>query len=173
MIFNAMGFQLAWWACIAGAAYGYEWAAIAFCGVLAALHFSQVPQRLAELQLVLMTLLIGVVMDTVLQFVGVIEFKGHALGPLSPFWLWAVWAMFGMTLNVSMAFLQRLPTWLCAILGGVFGPISYYGGARVGAAIGADTPVQLLLIGLEWMLLMPLLVKLARHYRYKVWSSMA
>ncbi len=160
---NAIGFQLAWWACIAGAAYGYEWAAIGFCAVLAALHFSQVSKPRAELQLVTSTWLMGMAMDTILQLVGVIEFKGAALGPLSPYWLWVLWAMFAMTLNVSMAFLQHQPGWVCALLGAIFGPISYYGGAQVGAATGADTPAQWLLIGLEWMLLMPLLIKLARR----------
>ena len=162
MILNAIGFQLGWWACIAGAAYGYEWAAIAFCGVLAALHFSQIPQPRPELQLVCITWLVGLVMDTVLQFAGAIQFKGAALGLLSPYWLWVLWAMFAMTLNVSMAFLQRQPSWACALLGAIFGPLSYYGGVQMGAATGLDTPAKWLLIGLEWMLLMPILVKLAR-----------
>ena len=134
---------------------------MSLCAVLACLHFLGVKNPLSELQMVLATWLIGMVTDTILQWVGVIQFKGAALGNLSPYWLWVVWIMFAMTLNVSMAFLQRQSTWVCALLGAVFGPLSYYGGAQVGAATGANMPIQLLLIGFEWMLVLPLLVKLA------------
>lgn len=160
---NAVGFQAGWWACIAGVGRGLEIEALVFCVLLigAHLHFSRSPRQ--ELKLGAIALLIGVVLDSLLQSFSVIAFYGWALGPLSPFWLWALWVLFGLTLNSSLAFLRAQPLFIAAMLGLFFGPITYYAGAKLGAAGLNASPFHILSLALVWMLAMPLLVTAAKQ----------
>jgi hypothetical protein len=164
LLINALGFQLAWWALVAGVAPGLEAAALALCAVLAAAHvryMSASPRR--EAALAIAALLVGICVDTVLQATGFITFHGASLGPLSPFWLWMLWALFGLTLDASMAFLKRRHWALSALLGGVFGPLSYLAGAKMGAADLAATPLNFAVLAGAWVIALPLLVGLARR----------
>ena len=160
---NAVGFQAGWWACIASVGRGLEIEALVFCVLLisAHLHFSGSP--LQELKLGAIALLIGVVLDSLLQSFSVIAFYGWALGPLSPFWLWALWVLFGLTLNSSLAFLKTQSPLITATLGLFFGPITYYAGAKLGAAGLNASPFHILSLALVWMLAMPLLVTAAKQ----------
>ena len=162
-LINALGFQAGWWACIAGVGRGLELEAIGFCALLAGAHlyFAQFPQQ--ELKLAALALVFGVLLDASLQQFAVIDFYGWALGPLSPFWLWALWVLFAFTLNSSLAFLQKQPRVTAALLGLVFGPLTYYAGAKLGAAALDASPTHMFLIALAWMLAMPLLVIAAQH----------
>ncbi len=163
LVINAVGFQVAWWALVAGVAPGYEGAALALSALLAAAHlrfFSPRPKR--ELGLALAAWLLGLGFDSLLQAGGFITFQGASLGPLSPFWLWALWALFGLTLDASMSFLQRRHWALSAVLGGVFGPLSYLAGAKLGAATLVANPLNFAALALAWAIAMPLLVWLAR-----------
>jgi len=163
LVINAVGFQVAWWALVAGVAPGYEGAALALSALLAAAHlryFSPRPKR--ELGLAGSAWLLGLGFDSLLQAGGFITFQGASLGPLSPFWLWALWALFGLTLDASMSFLQRRHWSLSAVLGGIFGPLSYLAGAKLGAATLVATPLNFGALALAWAIAMPLLVWLAR-----------
>ena len=164
LVINAVGFQVAWWALVAGVAPGYQGAALALSALLAAAHlrfFSPRPKR--ELGLALAAWLLGFGFDSLLQAGGFITFQGASLGPLSPFWLWALWALFGLTLDASMSFLQRRHWSLSAVLGGIFGPLSYLAGAKLGAATLVANPLNFTALALAWAIAMPLLVWLARR----------
>lgn len=161
-IVNAVGFQAGWWACVAGVGYGFEITALALGAVLAVAHLVQATHKAAEAKLAFIALVLGIAVDTLLQAMGVIEFHGLALEPLSPLWLWMLWILFAMTLNFSMGFLKTKPWGLSALLGFVFGPISYVAGARLGAASLDESLVHLATLGVTWMLAMPLLVSLAK-----------
>ena len=108
-------------------------------------------------------LALGLVIDSLLQYSSVIHFYGWALGALSPFWLWMLWVMFAMTLNASLDFLQPLPLWVSATLGGVAGPLTYLAGASFGAAAMEPTLTHVSLLALAWAMALPLLVVLARQ----------
>lgn len=118
---------------------------------------------MSELKLMLFTVIIGVVVDSLLQRLSVIQFDGKALGLLSPFWLWALWGIFALTLNSSLAFLKRQSLIVSAALGGVFGPVTYYAGSTLGAAELDVTPVRILALGTAWAIAMPLLVVIAQR----------
>jgi hypothetical protein len=164
LFFNILGFQTAWWACIAGVGRGLEIPALLYGLVLAGLHlrFAQQPQQ--EAKLAALALVVGMVADTLLQMTSVISFYGWALGPLSPFWLWLLWALFAMTLNTSLSFLQTHTLWLSALAGLVFGPLNYYAGAQLGAASFDNTPVHLGALAITWGLALPVLVCAAKHF---------
>ena len=163
VVINALGFQAAWWACIVGAGHGFDREAIVFCVILAVLHLRISKHRWPECQLGLFAVLLGVVVDSLLQALSVIRFAGAALEPLSPFWLWTLWGMFALTLNASLAFLKGQPLIVSAALGLLFGPATYYAGTNLGAAELDVTPVRMLALGTAWAIAMPLLVVIAQR----------
>lgn len=165
VILNALGFQAAWWILIISVDRGLEAPAIALCLVLAALHLYVNPRPGLELRLAAASCGLGIVLDTLLQATGVITFRGWALGLLSPLWLWTLWALFGLTLNASMAFLLSRHWGLSVLLGGIFGPLSYLAGGKLGAASFSPSAQNLAALAVAWMVAMPLLVILARHWQ--------
>ena len=78
----------------------------------------------------------------------------------APYWIVAIWALFAITLNVSMRALRdRL--WLGALLGLVGGPAAYYSGAKLGALTLVQALPALAALALGWALVTPLLLTLA------------
>ena len=163
LFLNAFGFQTAWWACIAGVGHGLEIPALVYGLVLAGLHVAFAPKPWQEIQLAAIALALGLVIDTVLQATSVIHFYGWSLAFLSPFWLWLLWVLFAMTLNTSLAFLQTKPLWLSASVGLVFGPLTYYAGAQLGAASFESSLTRTGALALAWMVALPFLVYMAQQ----------
>lgn len=159
---NALGFQMGWWSCVAGVGVGLEIPALVFCLALTTALVYFAPNPLLEIKLAAVACLLGVVLDTSLQSFSVISFYGWSLGPLSPFWLWLLWIMFALTLNSSLSFLQRLPLIVSAAAGFLFGPLTYYAGAKLGAASFDNTLSHLAVLAVAWMVAMPGLVWLAK-----------
>ena len=158
LIVNALGFPSGWWACVLGVVHGYETAGLLFCGLLVVAHLFWVGSARQEMQLAFVALLLGIAIDTLLQFFKVIHFEGLAWGVLSPFWLWMLWILFALTLNSSLAFLKRLPLRVAAAAGLVFGPLSYLAGAALGAASLHRSFFELSILALAWTLALPVLV---------------
>ena len=159
---NAIGFQTAWWVCIAGVAHGFEVVALVFCAALACGHLRYTAHAQQDLRLAAWALGIGIVVDTLLQYVGVMHFRGLSILGLSPLWLWMLWVMFALTLNTSLAFLKTKPLALSALAGFVFGPLTYYAGAELGAASWEGSSFPFLTLALAWMVALPSLVFLSR-----------
>ncbi|WP_082368695.1 DUF2878 domain-containing protein [Piscinibacter sakaiensis] len=161
---NAVVFQLAWFACVLGGAHGLPWLGPLAVAAMAAWHLGWVARPDPELRLVAAALALGLVFDALLLASGAIRFpSGHWLPGLSPYWMQALWVLFALTLNVSLRWLKgRLL--LAAALGAVSGPLSFWGGARLGAATLVDRPLALGLLAVGWGLAMPLLVGAATRW---------
>jgi hypothetical protein len=161
-LINAIGFQAGWWAIIVGVGHGFELQAMALCLSLVGLHIYFASDRQRELHIAVIAWLLGVLIDSLLQYFSIIHFYGWALWQLSPFWLWMLWVLFAMTLNASLAWLQTQALWLSALLGGVAGPLTYLAGARFGAAFVQPSVGHVLVLALTWALALPILVAVAR-----------
>jgi hypothetical protein len=72
----------------------------------------------------------------------------------------ALWAEFAIALNVTLRWLKRRPV-LAGMLGAVFGPLSFLGGVRLGAARFVDEPAALVTLACMWAVLMPLVMWLS------------
>lgn len=140
-----------------------ELEAIVFCFILASLHIytSRIPVQ--EIKMGVCAVSTGILVDSLLQHFSVIRFDGWALGSLSPFWLWALWAMLGLTFNSSLAFLKEQSTITTAFIGLVFGPLTYYAGAKLGAAEFDASITHMASLAIVWMFVMPLLVFTAQQ----------
>lgn len=162
MLLNVAISQAGWFGVVLAAARGMPaLAALVACAGVAA-HLVLMPHgvRRTELRIVLAVMAVGALWDSALAASGVIRYpNGQWSAYLAPYWLVGLWALFATTLNVSMRWMHG--RWLMAILfGGMGGPLSFWAGARLGAAHFPDPVLALVLIGLGWAVLMPLLVRI-------------
>ena len=162
-LINAIGFQIGWFLCIVSVPNNLELPALLICAVLVGIHFLYSGSRVQDFKISLICLGLGIVLDSIVQYFSIIDFYGWALGPLSPFWLWMIWVMFGLTLNSSLSFLQNQHWLVSALAGLLFGPLSYLAGSKLGAASLPDKLISLGTLALIWMITLPLLVLLGKH----------
>lgn len=163
VIVNVVAFQIGWFACVLGAAHNLPWAGTATAAVIVAAHiiFAARPQQ--ELKLVALALAIGAVWDSLLLSLHWLDFtSGVLIDGVAPHWILAMWALFAITLNHSLAWLQsRCLT--AAMIGAVAGPLAYWGGARLGAVVFVAPLFAALALSLGWALFTPLLARFARR----------
>lgn len=161
-ILNLVGFQLGWLGCVAGAGFGFAWPGTVAAVALLALHLWWVEGRRSEINLILLVVSIGVLIDSFLGLVGLFRFSAPwPVEWVAPPWLIGVWLLFAATLRHGLGWLARRP-WLATGFGALGGPLAYLAGERLGAATfphGYGTTLGLLAVvwGL-WMLALTVLV---------------
>lgn len=154
-LLNIALYQLVWFLCVLG---GNRYSVLALLPI--ALHFALSPRRRADAILAGATLLLGMVVDGLLQLSGILVFQASAY-PI-PLWLMMIWIALATLLNHSLSWLkQRLM--LAALLGAVGGALAYGSGVQLGTAgLGEPRLLSLALLAGIWGLLFPLLMVLAR-----------
>ena len=167
-ILNFALFQAGWFAGILAAAHGRPMAAFAAASAAVGASlwlFSS--DRAGDVRLLLAVALIGFCVDTVHLHLGVFALVGAPLFPhLCPLWLAALWALLGTTLRGSLSWLAGRYG-LSAVLGAVAGPLSYVGGAKLGAAsLPTDRAFSVAALAVAWAVAMPLFVWLAHGSRF-------
>jgi hypothetical protein len=163
---NFVLFQAGWFACVLGAAHGRDGWGVLAAGAIVARHVAWAPRPRRALALVAGTAAIGACWDSTLGLGGSLVFRSAwpAAWPalLAPAWILALWALFATTLNVSLRWLRGRGL-VAAALGAVCGPLTYLGGARLGAATLVQPLQAIVLMAVGWAVLMPVLVRLARR----------
>ena len=126
-----IGFELCWLALV-------YWQQLAVIPVL--LYWCYGIWRLSKAGriAVVLTLIAGVVIDSLLVQVNVLQFSS---GNLLPLWFVLLWAVFALAAVEFMAKVLTKP-WLAAILGASGGPLSYWGGAALSGG-AMQFPLQL------------------------------
>jgi hypothetical protein len=170
-IFNIVGTQLGWFACVLGAAKGVPWLGLVVAAICLALHLLWSKDRVRELRYILTVGLLGMVIDSLNKCTGLLSYNGDLLNIawLAPLWIGALWLQFASTMNLSLSWLQG--NYLLAfVLGAIAGPLSYMGGVRLGAiALPHDKTFTVIVLGIIWGIVMPVLAWLAEKMvsRYK------
>lgn len=101
---------------------------------------------------------IGVIVDGGLAWIEVFIFPESYISLPVPLWLVVLWGAFALALRYSLHYLHSSVP-LCVIFGAVFGPLSYYAGARLGAVqFGPSVWQSLLVLAAIWGILLPGLV---------------
>lgn len=164
LILNFVAFQLGWFACVLGAAHGWAWAGTTVAAVLVTAHVLFASRPAEELKLVGIALAIGAIWDSALLAFGWIDFtSGFLVHGLAPHWILALWALFAMTLNVSLGWLKKRLA-IAAVLGAVSGPLAYWGGARLGAVTFVNPVFAVIALSIGWAVITPALARLARRF---------
>ena len=156
-IANAVLFQLGWLACVLGG--NSLWLLLALAALV--IHLRWISSWAAEGRLILCVVIVGTALDSVLRYLDVFRFADAS--PLIPLWLMLLWALLATTLRHCLAWSAR-PWWLASALGAVGGALSYYAGGRLaGVQFPYGDIPTLIMIGLLWAGLFPLLHSMARR----------
>lgn len=162
-LINLAFYQTGWFFCVLGAAHGYAvtgaLCALALCG----LHLWLVKNRGAELRLMIQACLLGAIIDSAQQAIGVLSFTADSDWPLwLPLWVFVIWAQFATLFRFALGWLQGRYL-LASFFGFVGGPLAYYAGVRLGAAtIPSPIWISLACLGFVWAAVTPFLLWLAR-----------
>jgi hypothetical protein len=168
MLVNFIAFQIGWFACVLGGAYGWPMLGVAVAAVIIALHLHRAAWPRQEAILIVLSGLLGFAADSLLTGLGLLKFPSGQFHPqFAPYWMVAMWMSFATTFNVSLRWLKRR-LGLAALLGMIAGPLAYYGGAQLGGVAFANPLASLLAVAGVWTPAMPLLLVIADR-----WDGMA
>lgn len=164
VILNFLLFQLAWFACVIGAAKQLPWLGVAVTLVCLAWHFYSAQKKMDECKLLIITLLVGGSFDQLLLSAGLLTYQAHGWSTVVvPVWILALWAIFVTTLNVSLRWMRG--RWFIAVMFGLIGgPLAYMGAVRLGAVTLNANPASLVVLAIGWACLTPFLVRLSQRF---------
>ena len=161
---NQAFFQLAWPACVVGAAFGVLWPAALLIGGFLAWQLHPVRRHPDDLRTLLAFVVVGVVLDTLWVQSGLVVY--HSSVPFEgtqPGWLTGLWIALALTVHHSLA-LFRERWWLWVLLASIASPFSYTMAARLGAVEWTAAPwLVMLALGPFWALATGLLFLRARR----------
>lgn len=164
---NAIGFQLVWVAAVGGAGQGWWWAGPLALAVFAAWQLSSSPRPGTDLRLMLGAGALGFGIDSAWVQAGLMSFATPMpSAAMAPIWIVALWMGFALTLNHSLASLQRHLA-AAAMLGVAGGPLAYYAAERAWHAVEIAGPswIAYLALAVAWGVVTPLLLLAARPRR--------
>lgn len=164
IIINFVLFQVAWFACVLGAAQGMPWAGPAVVAAVVAFHLAKAPLPGREIPLLVFAAVVGAIFDSLLVSAGWLVYpSGQLFAGTAPYWIVAMWVAFATTLNVTLHWLKGRIA-LAALFGAIGGPAAFYAGAALGGVVFADPVAGYLALAVGWALLMPLLMAVATRF---------
>ena len=150
-IANFVWFQSIW---ILTIVFQYQW--LWLVSVLIVSFFLLTDDRMTDALVVAVVAISGIIVDSGLTMAGLFIFESPSYGIAIPLWLAALWVAFAGTLRHSLRYFMGHWT-MCALAGAIFGPLSYYGGHKLGAVeFGYPLLYGLATLSLVWALLLPL-----------------
>lgn len=169
VIANFLFFQAGYFACVLGGAAGHPSIGPAVVLVAVTWHLARAGDRIPESLLLGLALVIGAVFESAITVSGWVEYPSGMVAPwLAPVWILALWLLFATTLNLCLGWLRHRP-WLAVLLGGVGGPLSFFGGSKLQAVTLLEPVAVLATLAVSWAVMMPLLMWLA--VRLDGWRS--
>lgn len=163
MLINIIAFKIGWISSVVGVASEFPLLGPVVILAAIAIHLSIAKQPASELLLIVITGIIGGSVDTMMIYAGWLSYPSGMLVPgFSPYWIIAMWMLFATTFNMSFRWLQSKML-LAAALGAIFGPLSYYFGAKFGAVSLNSFSSSMIALAVAWGALMPALLILAKR----------
>ena len=159
LVLNVVTTQAAWFASVLGAAHGRTWVGPAAVGLAVAIHAPAVTWTDWRLGLFAAALAMGAVVDSALAWSGLVAYAGATV--LAPPWILCLWINLAIMLGGCLAWLRRMPWWVCALIGCAAGPGAYVGGEGLGAlTFPHGRLTALAALALAWSICLPLLVRI-------------
>jgi hypothetical protein len=165
LIVNFVTFQIAWFACVLGAANAMPWQAFLFVVIIVLLQLILSKANLKkEITLMILIALIGGVFDQLILNHGLLSYSSHGWSnAMVPIWIIGLWIAFGSTLNVSLKWLRNLPI-VAIMFGAIGGPLAYLGAEKLGAVKLLIVPDAMFALAIGWGILMPILLNLSKKF---------
>jgi hypothetical protein len=163
LIINFVTFQVAWFACVLGAANAMPWLAFLFVIIIVLLQLVLNKANLKkEITLMIIISIIGGIFDQLILNHGLLAYRSHGWSnAIVPIWIIGLWITFGSTLNVSLKWLRSFPK-LAILFGVIGGPLAYLGAEKLGAVKLLIMPDAMIALAIGWGILMPLLLNLSK-----------
>ena len=162
LITNLLLFQLGWFACVLGGAYGQVLIGCMIAIAIIAYHIYRATDAVPEMRLLSLVLIIGLVFESIITSQGLARYShGQVSGLIAPLWMILMWPLFATTLNLSMRWLKGLTPLLTALIGALFAPLAYYAGNRIGAVEYDNFILSMGIISIAWAVLLPALVTMS------------
>lgn len=158
-------FQLAWPACVVGAAHGLAgWTGTLIVGALTLWQLHPARRHPTDFRMIAVCLGLGLVLDTLWVRLGLLAFaQPWPSDGFAPFWIMLLWLALSLVLNHSLSVFKRHLV-LVGVLGGVGSPLSYFAGSQLGGVEWVAPAWQVVLAtGLSWALVLPFLFWLAEY----------
>jgi hypothetical protein len=155
-LINGLAFQLGWFICV----LLQGWQAWLYVIGYITLHLIYIGQ-LKEYKFIISTTVIGVIIDSLLVWTGVFDFGTAYI--FAPPWLIGLWLLFASTFYHALRWFRSKRT-LAVLFGATGGTISYLAGYQF-EAVMFPLPLEptIIIIGLIWALLFPLLLMLSEN----------
>lgn len=163
-LLNVCLFQVGWFACVLSGAAHRPWIGALIAIGIVGFHLFRANLPEAELKLLLIAVGIGAVWDSLLVSLQWVHYSSGILLPnTAPYWIVLMWALFATVLNVSLRWMRG--HWVvAALLGGVGGPLAYFGGQRLGALEFGDATAALAALALGWAVFTPVLLACSTRF---------
>ena len=157
---NFLGFQSVWFLSLFGAGTHKSWLGAIALAVFTVWHFRSAANPRAELVLVAIACVVGLIVDTTFIQANLLAYaEPLPFAAVAPYWILGMWINFALTLNGSMRWLHGRYG-LAAVLGAIGGPLAYVAGIKLGAAeLQASEAVVYGVLAVTWAIAVPVLVR--------------
>ena len=158
---NFIIFQACWFACVIGAAKNLGWLGplMVFITVPLQIHLLTENHR-AEIYFAIICGISGFLLETLMIVASAYTPVDQGWGQVCPPWMAALWFNFALLVSISLAWLKGKYA-AAAILGGLAGPVAYWGGEKLGALTVAETFSRgYMILAVMWAIALPMLVYL-------------
>lgn len=135
------------------------------CAGICCLNFILGSPKTALIKVALITASFGLFHDALLVHYYFFSFTDtpHLMLPT---WFITLWVLFLSTYHCSLAWILKLPIIITALLGGIFGSLSYMAGTWMGAlTFHFDTMPQALFHFIDWAILFPMTIVIYNKLR--------
>lgn len=168
IIVNFLLFQLAWFACVLGAANAMPYVGVLVTILVVGWHLFKAHKPKSEATLILIAMAIGATFDQLMVSTQLVDYVNHGWGNsmlnahLVPIWIIALWAGFTTSLNVSLKWMRH-KTIIAILFGAIGGPLAYFAAQKLGAVtlVSVNSYVAL---AIGWAIITPLLLKLSEKF---------
>jgi hypothetical protein len=169
---NFIIFQACWFACVIGAAKNLWWLGPLLVLITVPLQIYLLTENhRAEILFVIICGISGSLLETLMIVANVYTPVDQGWGQICPPWMAALWFNFALLVSISLAWLKDKYA-VAAILGGLFGPVAYWGGEKLGAlTVAATFSRGYAILAVMWALTLPLLVYLHNRLTGAKWGG--
>ena len=158
---NFIIFQTCWFACVMGAANNLRWLGplLVLLTVPLQIHLLTENHR-KEILFVITCGIFGTLLETLMIVANVYTPVDQGWGQVCPPWMAALWFNFALLVSISLTWLKGKYA-AATLLGGLAGPVAYWGGEKLGAlTVTAAFSRGYVILAIMWALTLPLLVYL-------------
>ena len=167
-LINFIAFQAGWFASVFGAAKNLGWLGPLLVLFIVPLQiYFLTEERRAEIIFAITCGLLGFLLETAMISGNVYFIIDRRWNSICPPWMAGLWFNFAPLVCISLRWLKGR-YFLSGILGGIFGPIAYWGGEKLGALTIADIFLQgYFPLALLWAIIFPGLIFLHENLTRK------